>query len=79
MNALKPVLAEAGQGAGSPFERDAVIVLRRVAESVPRVRATETGNSRAFLDLLARVIHPKDDHARSEATPAPDEPRLIVP
>ena len=79
MNALKPVLAEAGQGAGSPFERDAVIVLRRVAESVTRVHAIETGNARAFLDLLARVIQPKDDHARREATSPPDEPRLLVP
>jgi hypothetical protein len=79
MNALKPVLAEAGQGAGSPFERDVVIVLRRVAESATRVREIETGHARAFLDLLARVIQPKDDHARSEATSPPDEPRLIVP
>ena len=77
--ALKPVLAEAGQGAGSPFERDVVTVLRRVAESVAKVRAIETGNARAFLDLLARVIQPKDDHERPQAASAPDEPRLIVP
>ena len=31
---LKPVLAEAGQGAGSSFERDAAVVLRRLEEAV---------------------------------------------
>jgi hypothetical protein len=79
MNALKPVLAEAGKGAGTPFERDVVTVLRRVAESVTKVRAIETGNARAFLDLLGRVIQAKDDHAAPEAAASPDEPRLIVP
>jgi hypothetical protein len=54
-------------------------VLRRVSESVAKVRATETGNARAFLDLLGRVIQSKDDHAGPEAAAAPDEPRLIVP
>ena len=78
MNALKPVLAEAGQGGGTPFERDTVIVLRRVVESVTKVHALEGGNARAFLDLLARVIQPTDEHARHE-TPPHDEPRLIVP
>jgi hypothetical protein len=79
MNALKPVLAEAGQGGGTPFERDAVIVLRRVVESLTKVHALETGNARAFLDLLARVIQAKDDPARPEAPQQQDEPRLIVP
>jgi hypothetical protein len=78
MNALKPVLAEAGKGGGTPFERDVVIVLRRVADSVSRARALEIGNARAFLDLLPRVIQTKDDHARLEMAPQ-DEPRLIVP
>jgi hypothetical protein len=50
-----------------------------VAESVTKVRAIETGNTRAFLDLLGRVIQAKDDHAAPEATASPDEPRLIVP
>jgi hypothetical protein len=79
MNALKPVLAEAGKGAGTPFERDVVTVLRRVAESATKVRSIETGNARAFLELLGRVIQAKDDHAGPEAAPSPDEPRLIVP
>jgi hypothetical protein len=77
MSALKPVLAEAGRGGGTPFERDAVVVLRRVVESVTGDRAIETGNPRAFLDLLARVIHA--DGEDPAATPAADPPRLIVP
>src|SRR5881396_1031033 len=32
--ALKPVLAAAGKGAGSSFDRDAAVVLRRVEEAV---------------------------------------------
>jgi len=79
MNALKPVLAEAGKGAGTPFERDVVTVLRRVAESATKVRSIETGNARAFLELLGRVIQAKDDHPGPEADLSPDEPRLIVP
>ena len=54
--ALKPVLAEAGNGAGSSFERDAAVVLRRLEEAVRDVRALEAGNREAFLDLLRRVI-----------------------
>jgi hypothetical protein len=54
--ALKPVLAEAGKGAGSSFERDAAVVLRRLEEAVRDIRALEAGNREAFLDLLRRVI-----------------------
>ena len=79
ISALKPVLAEAGQGGGTPFERDAVVVLRRVADAVADVRAVEAGNARAFLDLLARVIHSTEGEEGPEATPSPDPPRLILP
>ena len=72
--ALKPVLAEAGQGAGSAFERDAAAVLRRVEEAVGDVRATDQANRRAFLDLLGRLITTQD-----AATDGPqDRSRLIV-
>jgi hypothetical protein len=74
--ALKPVLAEAGRGAGTAFERDAAVVLRRVADAVAETRATDQQNRRAFLDLLGRVI------AAPEAAPASPseqgEPPLIV-
>jgi hypothetical protein len=80
--ALKTVLAEAGRGAGSAFERDAAVVLRRLAEAVADVRALEQDNRRAFLDLLARVITKTPDGGAPEpgaeagaATPS----RLIVP
>ena len=80
--ALKTVLAEAGRGAGSAFERDAAVVLRRLAEAVRDVRALEQDNRRAFLDLLGRVITKTADeggaHADAEAgAEAPS--RLIVP
>jgi len=79
MSALKPVLADAGQGGGTPFERDAVVVLRRVADSASRVRALEAGSTRAFLELLGRVIQPTDGEKPDETTAAQDAPRLIVP
>ena len=44
MTALKPVLAEAGKGRGSAFERDAAVVLRRVADAVSHARSQ--GNRR---------------------------------
>lgn len=62
--ALKPVLAEAGKNLGTAFERDAGVVLRRVAEAVRDVRAQaarEPGDSRrAYLDLLGRVMRKPD-------------------
>jgi len=58
--ALRPVLAEAGKNLGTAFERDAAVVLRRVAEAVRDVRATSTGehadSRRGYLELLSRVI-----------------------
>jgi hypothetical protein len=50
------VLTEAGKGATSSFDRDAGVVLRRLEEAVREVRATDHDNSRAFLDLLVRVL-----------------------
>jgi hypothetical protein len=79
MGALKPVLAEAGQGGGTPFERDAVVVLRRVADSVTRLRAVEAGSARAFLELLGRVMQTTDGEKPAEAPAPPDQPRLILP
>ena len=72
--ALKPLLARAGQNGGTPFERDAAVVLRRIEEAAREARAIDRDNRRAFLDLLARVI---PDSSEQEAPPA--SPRLIVP
>lgn len=56
VTALKPLLAEAGAGGGSAFERDAAVVMRRVARAVGEVQAIDQRNRRAYLDLLGRVI-----------------------
>jgi len=66
VSALKPLVAEAGQGGGSPFERDAAVVLRRIAEAVGHVRAAEPDNRCAFLELVGRVVRT-----------GPREPRII--
>ena len=73
--ALKPVLAKAGQGGGTPFERDAAVVLRRIEEAAREARAVDRENRRAFLDLLGRVI-PEREEQEPPSTPAS---RLIVP
>ena len=78
MNAIKPVLAEAGKSGGTPFDRDAAVVMRRVEEAARGVRSADESNRRAFLDLLGRVIRRPDD-AADVATPQPDAPQLIVP
>jgi hypothetical protein len=74
---LKPVLAEARKGAGSSFERDAAVVLRRLEEAVRDVRAEDRTDPRAFLALLGRVITqaPADEGSPPAATPS----RLILP
>jgi hypothetical protein len=71
MTELKPLLAEAGKGAGSSFERDAAVVLRRVTESVESVRpegGLEPANQRAFLSLVSRVMRP-DPGASGQGNP----------
>jgi len=78
MNALKPVLNEAGGRGSTAFERDAAVVMRRIEEAARQVRSGDESNRRAYLDLLGRVLRRKDD-----ATEAPEEkteaPRLILP
>jgi len=79
--ALKPVLAEAGQGAGSAFERDAAVVLRRIEDAIRGVRALDPANRQAFLDLLKRIVTKTPDagDGAALATDAPNRARLIVP
>jgi hypothetical protein len=78
---LKPMLLAAGRGAGSAFERDAAVVLRRVEKSVRGVRGDEPDNRRTFLDLLGRVIKEPSgpDSSKGDAAQAPASTRLIVP
>ncbi len=72
---LKAALAEAAGGAGSLFERDAALILRRLENTARRIRETDPTNRRAFLGLIERVVH------RTDETPpdAAGAPRLIVP
>ena len=80
MNALKPLLAEAGgQAGGTAFERDAAVVLRRVEEAARGVRASDAGNRRAFLDLLGRVISRNEDPGEAAKKESNDPARLILP
>jgi hypothetical protein len=78
VTALKPLLAEAGKGSGTAFERDAAFVLRRIEQTATDVRALDAQNRRAFLELLARVL-PKDSGSDAPQSPAAESSRLIVP
>jgi hypothetical protein len=75
---LRPLLAEAGKGIGSAFDRDAAFVLRRIGEAVHAVRAADPSNRRVFLELLSRVIR-RPDGTGAEETGEAQSPRLIVP
>jgi hypothetical protein len=74
---LRPVLEEAGRGAGSSFERDAAVVLRRLEDAVRDVRTFDQTNRQAFLELLRRVMSPSPEEPSVGETP--DRSRLIVP
>ena len=78
---LRPVLAKAGEGGGSSFERDVAVVLRRAEEAVRDVRAADPGNRRAFIDFLVRVVvrHPPGEEAEMPGEPAAEPSRLIIP
>jgi hypothetical protein len=74
--ALRPLLTEAGQGGGTPFERDTAVVLRRIEAGARHSQGLLDGGPRALVELLGRVIRRDDD----ADPPPPAEPsRLIVP
>jgi hypothetical protein len=75
---LKPVLAEAGQTGGTPFQRDAAVVLRRLETAAREAMGTAHDNRRQFLDLIRRVIRTPDDERR-DGTPSDEGPRVIIP
>jgi hypothetical protein len=82
LTALKPVVAEAGQGLGSSFDRDASVVLRRVRDAVRDARAANANNPRAFLELLRRVLRPVEQQGEKtadSAAPGPARSSLILP
>ena len=74
--ALKPLLAEAAQGGGTPFERDTSVVLRRLEDVARHRQGLGDGGPRALVELLGRVIRKTDEEAGG---PAAEPPRLIVP
>jgi len=76
---MKPLLAEAGKGGGTPFERDAAGVLRRVEEAMREVRAVDQENRRAFLDLLSRVVRKGDGREPAETADARPASPIIAP
>jgi hypothetical protein len=78
---LKPLLVEAGRGAGSAFEREAAAVLRGIAGAAHDIRAHDPQHRRAFLELLARVVSktPDKDGDGQHTPPPPATTRLIVP
>ena len=83
MTAIKPLLAEAGKGLGSAFERDAAVVLGRIGEAVAAARADDPGNRRAYLALVARVVRrrgaPSAGTSGEQDGEAGERTRLIVP
>jgi len=81
VSALRPVLANAGEGGGSAFERDVAVVLRHAEQAVRDVRAAYPGNRRAFIDFLIRVVvrRPPGEDGEAAGQPAAEPSRLIIP
>ena len=75
--AIKPLLAEAGKGQGTPFERDAAVVLRRVADAARDVAKHDPANQRAYVELLKRVMRPSEKSAAEAPVQAP-KPRITI-
>jgi hypothetical protein len=83
VSALKPLLDEAIRAGGSAVQRDAAVVLRRIAESAGGTPPPDSlaGRRRTdFLELLSRVFRPRPPgEAGRVAGDADEGPRLIVP
>jgi hypothetical protein len=78
--AIREMLAEAGRGGGSAFERDAAVVLRRVEQTARAARAAAAGDARGYFKFLDRVLKKREDVPPDgeEAATSP-APRLILP
>ena len=75
--AMRPLFEKAGRTAGTAFERDAAVVLRRVEAAIQEIRKAQPDSPRTFMDLLSRMM--RRDPGVSQAAPPEDVPRLIVP
>jgi hypothetical protein len=76
--ALRPVLAEAGKQAGSAFDRDAAVVLRRIEEAARALKAEDPSNRRAYLDVLGRALSASPAPGTGGQADPTSKPRLIV-
>jgi hypothetical protein len=79
---LKAMLAEAGRTGGSAFQRDASVVMRRIATAARQEIPDDAGNRRAFLDLIGRVVQTRDKEGADSDKTGPktdDGPRVIIP
>lgn len=75
---LTAVLKDARGAGGTPFERDAAVVLRRLEDAARETIRVSPGG-RVFVDLIGRVIRSTPDDG-GQAAAAPEEgPRLIIP
>lgn len=69
---LVALLRDAGKGGGARFEREVAEVLREIARAAAPAPLS-AGGTRAYLDLVARVLQDTADEA------AVDPPSLILP
>ena len=76
VTALRDALSEAAGPSSSAFDRDVAVVLRRIEEGVRELSTADTGDRRALLGLLERVI--RSAGPDWESSPA-SQSRLIVP
>lgn len=72
---LKPLFEKARGNAGTSFDRDAAVVLRRIEAGIQELGKSQSSNPKAFLELLARVLRREGEAPR---TAGEDGPRLIV-
>jgi hypothetical protein len=80
--ALAPVLAQAGQQGGTPFQRDAAVVFRRLEDAARHGHDVDRDNPRApraLLELLGRVIKKADETAQAGPGEVDEPARVIVP
>jgi hypothetical protein len=77
--ALKGLLAEAGKGGGTPFERDTAVVLRRLEGAARDARAGGSA-PRLLVEMLVRITARSGNDGGGGTEGPPEEPsRLIVP
>jgi hypothetical protein len=79
---LKPMLTELERSGGSVFQRDAAVVLRRVAAAAAAGATEDAGNRRAFLERIGRVMEAQKRDAPDpddRGSKTDDDPRIIIP